>query len=480
VSFSGDILSAVQRRLLHAIAAVLLLSSGSSRGAVSITEPTSSVFDFTATAAELSGLAWTGGNSYVAISDDVNQRRVYQLSIDVDPANGRVTNAVVTGTNTLSTGYDLEGIAYAPHRGTFFISDEGQHPNGGFLREHTLPDGALVRSLTIPATMLNDRPNYGFESCSWGAGALWTANEEALTQESALATATNGSLVRLLKFDHQLNAVGQWVYETDSFGFDSSLTTAERSGVSDLLALPDGNLLVLERALGFGVIPSYRNRIYLVNFAGASDVSGIADLDGATYTAVSKTLLWERNFGSIATRNFEGLALGPALPALGANSYSLVLVADNGGGTQQHLFALVLNGLAVPSAVAQWRQTYWGTTNNTGVSANDFDPDGDGLLNLLEFGLGRNPTTSDAVGAISLLNSNGVIGLGYSLTNTATGVLVQTERNGTGLTTNAWTTAGIVENRVTNATSVAVEAWAVDPPAGTLTNLFLRLRAMEF
>lgn len=52
------------------------------------------------------------------------------------------------------------------------------------------------------------------------------------------------------------------------------------------------------------------------------------------YTPVTKTLLWEKNMGSIATRNFEGIALGPALPAISSTSYSVLLVADNGGGTQ--------------------------------------------------------------------------------------------------------------------------------------------------
>jgi hypothetical protein len=397
------------------------------KGVISITDPGQDVFDFTASVTELSGLSWLAGSTYHAVSDETNQRRVHELSIGVNPANGRITGVSIVQTHTLATGYDLEGIAWCRPRGTWFLSDEGQHPAGGFLREHTLPDGLLVQSVGIPAVMLNDRSNFGFESCSYGAGALWTANEEALAHESALSTASTGSLVRLQRFDHLLQPAGQWVYQTDSFGFDNSLTTAERSGVSDVLALPDGHLLVLERTLGVTVFPSFRNRIYLVNFAGATDVSGIADLDGAVFTAVTKTLLWERNMGSISTRNVEGIALGPALPALGGASDSVLLVADNGGGMQQHLYALVVNGVVAPPPIAQWRQGFWGTTAATGAAADDTDPDADGLRNLIEYALGGFPTAPEPVPLLQSSTASGRLALLFrrNVTNTDITITVQ-------------------------------------------------------
>ena len=411
--------------------AALLSLLASVHAAVTITDPGQDAFNFTASAAELSGLTWLAGSTYHAVSDATNQRKVYELNIGVGPTNGRITGASIVQTITLAAGYDLEGIAYCRPRGTWFISDEGQHPAGGFIREHSLPDGNLVRTVTIPAVILNDRPNFGFESCTWGAGALWTANEEALTQESALSTASSGSLIRLQKFDHLLNPSGQWAYQTDSFGFDSPAINAERSGVSDLLALPDGNLLVLERTLGIGFIPSYRNRIYLVNFTGATDVSGISDLDGAAFTPVTKTLLWEKNMGSISTRNFEGIALGPALPLIGGTSYSVLLVADNGSGTQRHLYALIANGVVAPSPIAQWRQGFWGTTSTAGISADDADPDDDGLRNLLEYALGGDPrnATQNPLPLASTASGNLVLTFNRNITNTDITLIVQAADN---------------------------------------------------
>ena len=368
------------------------LLTSAAQAQLSITDPGQDVFNFSAPTGELSGLSWLTADSYQAVSDAVNERRSVTLRISLNPADGRITAASQTASSTLATGYDLEGIAWCPPRNSFFVSDEGQWPVGGHLREF-LPDSSLLRSLSLPSVILNDRQNFSLESCSWAAGALWTANEEALAQESSLSSASSGSVVRLLKLDHRLQPAGQWAYLTDSFGSDSPFTTLERSGIADLCALPDGNLLVLERTLGLGSIPSFRNRIYLVSFTDATDVSSIPDLDEAAHRRVSKTLLWERNMTSVQTRNFEAITLGPPLPAIAPDARSLLLLADNGGDASgtQHLYALVLRGLVSPPPMTTWRQAFWGTPEPLADAAPDADPDRDSISNLSEYALGGDP-----------------------------------------------------------------------------------------
>ena len=88
------------------------------------------------------------------------------------------------------------------------------------------------------------------------------------------------------------------------------------SGVADLLSPAKGKLLTLERAIvgdstGHLVI---RNRIYEVDFAGATDISQLPWSTGLLRTGepfrpVGKRLLFEL-FGS---SNFEGLTIGPCL-----------------------------------------------------------------------------------------------------------------------------------------------------------------------
>jgi len=271
-----------------AVACAAIIAASSANAQLSITDPGQGVFSFTAPTGELSGITWLAANSWLAVSDAAGERRTAELDIAIDPASGHITSARQTAVFTLAAGYDLEGIAWSGERNSFFVSDEGAWPDGGYLREHSLPDGDFLRSLAIPVVLQNDRQNFGFESCSWNAGTLWTANEEALAHESALSTASSGSLVRLQRFDYSLQPSGQWAYRTDSFGFDSSLTSLERSGVADLCALPDGQILVLERTLGTSFLPSFRNRIYLVSFAAATDTSQVPSLDSTPYVAVTK------------------------------------------------------------------------------------------------------------------------------------------------------------------------------------------------
>lgn len=54
-------------------------------------------------------------------------------------------------------------------------------------------------------------------------------------------------------------------------------------------------------------------------------------------------------------------------------------------------FKFNLTGSAM-TAIEQFRQTYFGTTSNTGNAADDQDPDGDGLSNFFEFVAGMDPT----------------------------------------------------------------------------------------
>jgi hypothetical protein len=194
------------------------------------------------------------------------------------------------------------------------------------------------------------RRNYGFEALARTADgeAMWTANEEALEIDGALATPSEGSVVRLQEFDDDLEPERQVAYVTDPIGHAISSPPGavgeDRSSLSALVALDDDRLLVLERALvgdstGMG---GFRIRIYLVDPSRATDVSEPPFRSGlagrADWTPASKTLLWERRFG-LPVSNFEGMAMGPRLARGGR---SLLLIADNGGGTWQSIYALEL------------------------------------------------------------------------------------------------------------------------------------------
>jgi len=175
---------------------------------------------------------------------------------------------------------------------------------------------------------------------------MWTANEEALSVDGLDAGPGRSTTVRLQKFvraGDAWNAAGQFAYET-KLGLATSLfPDRDASGVSDLCVLPDGQLLVLERRLGGSGVPTFDNEIFLIDTALATDVSGLAGLDDATFSSVTKTSLWSQNFSVFD--NFEGLCLGQQLSA---DTWSLLMVGDGDDFPDESLFSLRLEVSAVP------------------------------------------------------------------------------------------------------------------------------------
>jgi hypothetical protein len=280
-------------------------------------------------ARQLSGITWAGGNRYYAVSDKV--ARLFSLSIDLDPHTGAVRHTAIAAGVPLAGSRDLEGIAFDPEHDTVLVSDE----TGPGIREYRLADGGLVRAIELPPVFAHIRKNLSLESLSMAPDhrTLWTANEETLATDGPISTTTTGSVVRLQRFDHAFRPAGQWAYVTEPLFGDLQLRgrDKESSGVSDLVALPDGGLIVLERAYGMGGL---RIGLYEVDFAGATDVSELPSLAGAHYTPVHKTRLWQRLFPTI---NYEGATLGPELSAGGR---SLLLISDDGHLQPQALYAL--------------------------------------------------------------------------------------------------------------------------------------------
>ena len=275
-------------------------------------------------AAELSGIAYAGGTTYYSVGDN-GAASIWQLYTSLaTPPGGIRSGFVATGISAPALGRDSEGIALTPSGAGAWVSDE----IASTITEFSLSDGSMIGSVAVPAIYrpANVQGNFGLESLSYAAGALWTANEEALRSDGSLSDTATGSWVRIQKFAGAgFTPSTQYAYRTDPIAELSPFTDAERSGLVDLVALPDGQVLSLERELG-GFLPVFRSRVYLIDFTGATDVSAVPSLADGGFTALGKTLLWQ---GYFAFANFEGVALGPQQSD---GSYSLLLVSDDGSG----------------------------------------------------------------------------------------------------------------------------------------------------
>ena len=295
-------------------------------------------------AAELSGITFAGDTSYYAVGDN-GAKTIWQVYTSLDSATGRIRSTLVTGgISAPGLGTDSEGIALGPDGRNVWVSDEV----ASTINEFNLATGLKVGAVAVPDIYRpsNVQNNMGLESLTYGLDKLWTGNEEALKPDGALSTTSAGSWVRIQEFDGpDFAPATQYAYRTDPIFRMSPFVNVERSGLVDLLALPNGDILALERELG-GLLPHYRTRIYLIDFTGASDVATVPSLSDGGFTAVGKRLLWQ---GNTAFNNFEGITLGPKRSD---DSYSLLLVSDNGSGAlgqRQTSFSLILNGVSAPA-----------------------------------------------------------------------------------------------------------------------------------
>lgn len=274
----------------------------------------------------LSAIIHADGDVYYSLVDNEKDTpaRIFKLEIRVTPDGPAVeSRSAIRLAGLDGESFDGEGLALTAD-GTFLVSSEKEP----FLREVSAT-GETLRLLPVPARFTAGvRKNAGFESLSLSADGrtLWTANETALEQDAPEEEAAlyGRHPVRLLRYERRGDAwapAGELGYLIDPI--ERRGTKFKVRGVVDLLPLPEGGLLSLEREFveGFG----NEVQLFLVDTAGATDVSGLESLAATGWTPVRKTLLFD--FGAaFEPDNLEGMAFGPELPDGGR---TLIVVSDD-------------------------------------------------------------------------------------------------------------------------------------------------------
>ena len=217
--------------------------------------------------------------------------------------------------------FDGEGLALTPG-GDLLIASETEPAIRRFSR-----DGRLLADLPVPPRFLvaprgEAQTNLTFESLALSPDgrSLYTATEGPLTSDGRAGDGR--ARIRILRY-----AVGERGPDGFAPAEQFYYPAEPGQGVSELVALGDGDLLVLER----GFIPGFGNsvRAYRVSLAGAGDVAGEASLAAPGLAPLEKSLLVDlARCPTAGARhpaaqrnplldNVEGLALGPLLPDTG-------------------------------------------------------------------------------------------------------------------------------------------------------------------
>lgn len=295
----------------------------------------------------LSGLVWDAPNGrWIALSDDRSEKapaRFYSLTLDYDASAFR--GVTITGAVTLLErdgkpfpvrGVDPEAMRLHAPSGTLYWASEGDATTGiDPVLRGTSPDGRFLRDIALPARyhvsgdgQRGPRNNLAFEGMAVtpDARTLIVALENALVEDGPKASPTEPSPVRLATFDIATGRAGaEWVYVTDPIPQAPAKAGGfADNGVSEILALDDRSLLVMER--GFSAGRGNSIRLYRADIAGATDVAAIDRLAGESWTPLAKTLVLDLATLGVALDNFEGMDLGPQLPN---GNRSLVIVSDD-------------------------------------------------------------------------------------------------------------------------------------------------------
>ena len=264
----------------------------------------------------LSGLDYDAANDrWLAVSDDRSREapaRFYTVAIDYDEQRVRAARVTaVTKLHGFAAGdarepRDFEALRIDPREGSVWLASEGDAA-----LHHVSRDGQFLTVKRLPA---GARPNRSFESLTFtpDGASLWLGLEAPFEHAAAPPTATNGARTSIIRLTRDGAECERAFYQLDAWQRAPAPGMLADNGLSELLTLPDGRLLALERS-------------------GAQDAAGAwrfsARLHLADLARGTKRLVFDFARGGHApVGNLEGLAWGRWL----ANGHgTLVVVSDN-------------------------------------------------------------------------------------------------------------------------------------------------------
>ena len=323
-------------------------------------------------AGNYSGIAHLHDDIYAVVSDKSDSALYFNFRIQVNPKTGELEQVENLGftertDGTLNDGkpwqgqekgFDHEAIVKVSDS-TLVIASEGYCRLKEYPILPILADAAKVGYQQNPWesrwASSDFYPNYNFESLAFDSVRqyLWTIPESTLRKDGQPATPQNGlaNQLRLMRLDwgkikenrnkeeysEQVSSKKDSRYMTPyAYQMDQPSTHKKADiyvmGVSELCALPDGQLLVLERE---AFIPKIKIgafckcKLYLINPLNSEEFSMKENFSSDT-PFLKKRLLAEWKTGlSLSKRsfaNYEGMCLGPKLED---GSQVIILLSDS-------------------------------------------------------------------------------------------------------------------------------------------------------
>lgn len=311
-----------------------------------------------------SGIANMGGDVYAMVSDKSDSALYFNVRLYISRQTGELLQAEYMGSKGRvdAAGLDNEAIVKVSDSTIVVASEQcfrlkeylidengreamgeadGNEKTAEAEGKRNVADGKAQPKLwewSMPEKEF--WPNYGFESLAYDSigRKLWTINESTMRRDGKAATPQDPhkNVLRLMSFnrDDLTAAPVAYLYRMD---MPTTMKAAQTyaMGVSELCALPDGQLLVLERE---AFVPKTKLgafcqcKLYVVN-PSAEKPYPLEKSVEADAPYVSKRLLtsWRTTITLFSQNwaNYEGMCLGPRLEN---GDQVVVLVSDSQDG----------------------------------------------------------------------------------------------------------------------------------------------------
>ena len=279
-----------------------------------------------------SGITRISNNRYAVVDDKSASDGFYFFDIQTDSISGEIQSATMSELITNgNTNRDSEGIVYVPSSNTLFISGEADKR----ILEYNM-DGSLTgRELQISKIYSSALPNSNFEALAYNPKThlFWTTTESTLPTDGEQSSSVNGvkNKLRIQSFDENMQPVHQYAYLMDA-PVSTKNSSPYAMGVSEITALDDGQLIVLERE--FVIPPSkigaYVNcKLYVIHPDEGEQLKDEEPLNDSS-PFLKKTELCQFKTSLTLTKNqianYEGMCLGTTLTN---GNQSLLLVSDS-------------------------------------------------------------------------------------------------------------------------------------------------------
>ena len=288
-----------------------------------------------------SGITWLGGDRYAVVSDKSETDGFFIFRLDIDSVKGHIRRVENLGFRSSGKpNRDAEGIAWIAGRQTLMMVGEADSR----IVEYDLdgrPTGWVVQLPPVGnATTRRAATAQGYESLSYDPNTrrLWTMSEApsrpaheggggVTAQKPGNPSSSMGGRERAvsllsISLDDTAHIATPYQYLLDAPRKSPARRRPYVNGVSEVLALGDGSLLVLEREVWMassGTRATAWCKLYRVFPDGQP-----ADVPLAKQPVAS----WKTGLPSVPPRiaNYEGMTLGPRLAD---GSQTVILIADS-------------------------------------------------------------------------------------------------------------------------------------------------------